>query len=58
MDAYCKLGLESVREDVHAIEEMEEESFDELMDWFVQWQLSQYDHDDELTRDDTAHPEE
>lgn len=58
VDAYCKLGLESMREDVHAIEEMEEESMDELMDWFVQWQLSQYDHDDELTRDDTAHPEE
>lgn len=58
VDAYCKLGLESMREDVHSIEEMEQESFDELMDWFVQWQLSQYDHDDELTRDDTAHPEE
>ena len=47
-----------MRDQVHSIEEMEEESFDELMDWFVQWQLSQADHDDELTRDDTVRHEE
>ena len=57
MDAYCKLGLESMREDVHSIEEMEQESFDELMDWFVQWQLSQ-DRDDLPTHDDTVRHEE
>lgn len=57
VDAYCKLGLESMREDVHSIEEMEQESFDELMDWFVHWQLSQ-DRDDLPTHDDTVRHEE
>ena len=58
VDTYCYLGLEGMRDEVHSIEEMEAESFDELMDWFVQWQLSQADHDDELTRDDTVRHEE
>ena len=57
VDTYCYLGLEGMRDQVHSIEEMEEKSFDELMDWYVQWQLSQ-DRDDLPTHDDTVRHEE
>jgi hypothetical protein len=46
-----------MRDQVHSIQEMEEKSFDELMDWYVQWQLSQ-DRDNLPTRDDTVREDE
>jgi hypothetical protein len=57
VDTYCYIGLESMRDQVHSIQEMEEKSFDELMDWYVQWQLSQ-DRDNLPTRDDTVREDE
>jgi hypothetical protein len=39
IDTYCQKGLEPLRDHIQALETMEAESLDALMDWFVEHQL-------------------
>ena len=43
IDDYCQKGLEPLREHIQAIETMEAESFETLLDWFVNHQLNKND---------------
>ena len=39
IDTYCQKGLEPLREHIQALETMEAESFETLLDWFIEHQL-------------------
>ena len=43
IDTYCQKGLEPLREHIQALETMEAESFETLLDWFIEHQLNKND---------------
>ena len=43
IDDYCQKGLEPLRDHIQALETMEAESFETLLDWFVNHQLNKND---------------